>query len=86
MAATAEQLRIAATIDARMRQLLGARCGDATILGEMYDHMAGFKQLMDSSQHGEMDELCHRFPSFYRYAKILESVAAAIQSGALPKK
>jgi hypothetical protein len=30
-----------------------------------------------------MDELCRRFPWFYRYAKILESVAAGIQSGSL---
>ena len=84
MAATAEQLRIAASIDAKML-LLGARCDDATILAEMYDHMAGFKQLLDNLQHGEMDELCHRFPAFYRYAKILESIAAAIKSGAMPK-
>ena len=82
MAATAEQLRIAATIDAKMQQLLAARCDDAANMGEMFDHMAGFKQLMDGSRHGEMDELCQRFPSFYRYAKLLESVAAAMQSGA----
>ena len=41
MAATAEQLRIAATIDAKMTQLLGAGCDDATIMGEMHDHMQG---------------------------------------------
>jgi hypothetical protein len=38
---------------------------------------------MDTSQRGDMDELCRRFPSFYRYAKILESVAAGIQSGSI---
>jgi hypothetical protein len=82
MAATAEQIRIAATIDAKMQGLLGAGYNDAIILGEMFDHMPGFKLLLDSGQP-VLDELCDQFPSFYRFAKILENVAAAIQSGAL---
>ena len=84
MAATAEQLRIAATIDAKMQRLLAAGGDDATIMAEMYDHMPQFKRILDGSQHGEMDELCASFPSFYSYAKILETVAAAIQSGRRP--
>jgi hypothetical protein len=30
-----------------------------------------------------MDALCARFPWFYRYAKILENLAARIKSGAI---
>jgi hypothetical protein len=30
-----------------------------------------------------MDELCRRFAGFFHYAKILEMVAAGIQSGAI---
>ncbi len=30
-----------------------------------------------------MDELCQRYPGFYRYAKVLENIAGAIQSGAI---
>ena len=35
-------------------------------------------------QRGEIDlnELCDRFPSFYRYSKILENFADAMQAGA----
>ncbi|MGO9774577.1 MAG: arylsulfatase regulator [Roseiarcus sp.] len=85
MTPTAEQLRIAATIDAKAQQLLGAGCIDAIILGEMFDYMPAFKQLLDSVGQNQsvLDELCERFPSFNRYAKILENVAGAIQSGAL---
>ena len=80
---TAEQMQIASMIDTKVQALSGAGYDDATILGEMLDYMPGFKRLMDTSQRGDMDELCRRFPSFYRYAKILESVAAGIQSGSI---
>lgn len=85
MTPTAEQLRIAARIDAKAQQLLGAGCNDAIILREMFGYMPQFKQLIDSvgqNQH-VLEELCEQFPSFNRYAKILENLAGAIQSGAL---
>lgn len=49
----------------------------------MLDYMPGFKRLMDTSQQGEMDELCRRFPWFYRYATILESLAKGIAFGSI---
>jgi hypothetical protein len=84
MTPTAEQLRIVATIDAKAQQLLGKGCDDAAIFGEMVDYMPQFKRLIDSTANNQraLDELCDRFPSFYRYAKILENMAKAIQSGA----
>lgn len=84
MTPTAEQIRIAATIDAKAQKLLGKGCDDATILGEMADYMPQFKQLIDSvgQNHHVLDELCQHFPSFNRYGKILENMARAIQSGA----
>jgi len=30
-----------------------------------------------------MDELCSRHSGFYRYAKVLETIAGAIQSGTI---
>jgi hypothetical protein len=47
----------------------------------MADSMPDFQRLMDTSKHGEMDGLCRRFPSFYRYAQILETIATRIQAG-----
>jgi hypothetical protein len=79
---SAEQLQIASLIDAKVQRLVREGHDDLTILGEMLDYMPEFKLLLDSG-HGTMDELCRRFAGFYRYAKILETVAAGIQSGAI---
>jgi len=79
---TGEQLQIASMIDAKMQKLVCDGNDDLTILGEMF-YMPGFKRLMDISEPDTMDELCRRFTGFFRYAKILEMVAAGIQSGAI---
>ena len=76
-----EQLNIASQIDDRMRELERVHSNDTTILAEMLDLMPGFKQLMDTTGQRGMDELCARFQGFYRYAKILENLAADIHSG-----
>jgi hypothetical protein len=48
----------------------------------MFDCMPFFKMLLDSGQD-TMDELCQCFAGFYHYAKILETLADGIQSGAI---
>jgi hypothetical protein len=75
---TAEQLQIASMIDAKMQELVCDGNDDITILAEMF-----FKRLMDTSESDTMHELCRRFAGFFHYAKILEMVAAGIQSGAI---
>ena len=79
---TGEQLQIASMIDAKMQKLVCDGNDHLTILGEMFDYMPGFKRLMDISEPDTMDELC-RFAGFFHYAKILEMVAAGIQSGTI---
>jgi streptomycin 6-kinase len=84
MPLTAEQLRIASQIDARMQKLVRAGKDDVTtILAEMADHMPQFKRLMDTAQPGDMDELARKFTGFFHYATILKAIAAAIHSGAI---
>ena len=83
MALTAEQLRIAAEIDAAMQKLARAGQDDVTIFAGMASHMVDFKRLMDTAGQDGMNELGRRFAGFLRYAKILEMIAAGIQSGAL---
>src|SRR5271169_1092622 len=78
MEATAEQIRIAEAIEVKMRQLLGAGCNDVEIMAAMFDHMPDFKRLLDSRVCNELSE---RFPSFHRYAKILENLASAMRDG-----
>lgn len=80
---TSKQLRIASKIDAAMQALARTGKDDMAVFAEMAEHMADFKWLMDTAKPGVMDELCRRFTGFFQYAKILETVAAGIQSGAI---
>jgi hypothetical protein len=81
MSLSAEQLHIASQIDARVRELEQAGNHQVTIFAEMSPLMPGFKELLDTAGRRGLNELCGRFDGFYRYAKILESIAASIQSG-----
>jgi hypothetical protein len=83
MIVEAQQLQMAALIDAKMQRILREGHDEVSILGEMFDYMPGFKRLMDISEPDTMDELCRRFSGFFHYAKILEMVAAGIRSGAI---
>jgi hypothetical protein len=80
---TAKQVRIAARIDSTMQPLLCDGTDDIAILTSTSDHMTDFKELIDTARPGVMDDLCRRYPGFYRYAKVLENIAGAIQSGAI---
>ena len=84
MALTAEQRWSAAKIDTRMQKLIRAGKDDMTIVAAMADHMLNAKRLLGTIQLADLDELTRKFPGFYRYAKILESLAAGIRSGAIP--
>jgi hypothetical protein len=77
---SAEQLDIAARIDAKVRRLIAEGADDIATFAEMSDDMPAFKRLLDSG-HPTMDALCLRFGGFYRYAKMLEMIAAGIASG-----
>lgn len=77
-----EQFQMGALIDAKMQRLLREGHDEVSIIGEMFDCMPFFKMLLDSGQD-TMDELCRRFAGFCHYAKILETLAAGIQSGAI---
>jgi hypothetical protein len=84
MALTADQSWIAAKIDTRMQKLIRAGKDHRTIMAAMADHMPAFHQLLSTAQPGDIDQLSRKFPGFCRYAKILESLATGIQSGAIP--
>ena len=83
MALTTSQVWTANKIDSRMQKLLRAGKDDMAIMVAMSDHMLGFKELVDTTQPEDLNELTRRFSGFYRYAKILEAVAGGIRSGAI---
>lgn len=76
---TAKQIRTAARLDGAMQPLLCDGKDDIAILTGMSDHMADFKDLIDTAKPCVMDELCQRYPGFYQYAKVLENIAGAIK-------
>src|SRR5271165_4162410 len=76
MALTADQRWIAAKIDTRMQKLIRGGKDHMAIMVAMADHMPAFHQLLSTAQPGDIDQLTRKFPGFYRYAKILESLAA----------
>ena len=79
MTITPEQVRLAERIDAKVNRLAGS--DDIALFMAMADDMPEFKGLMDAAGQTGMDELCRRFDGFYRYAKVLEAIAAGIESG-----
>jgi hypothetical protein len=79
MRLTPEQVRLAERIDARVKRLVGR--DDIALFMAMADDMPEFKRLMDAAGQDGMDELCRRLDGFYRYAKVLETIASGIESG-----
>jgi hypothetical protein len=84
MALTEQQTRLAATIDRHVNQVIAGGGGDEALLVSMYDYMDRFKQLLETCSREEMDLLCERYDGFYRFAKLLESLAQGIADGTIP--
>ncbi len=83
MALTASQVWAASKIDAKAQKLFRAGKDDMAVMVAMIDHMPRFKELVDTMAPDDLNELTRRFSGFHRYAKILETVAGGIQSGAI---
>ena len=81
MPLTAQHWDIAARIDARINQLTALGLIEVEILAEMQDCLSDFHQLMMTTSHAEMDALCEKYAGFFRFAKILETLASGIASG-----
>lgn len=76
-----EQINLAKEIDKKIRKLEKKNCNEVDILVKMYDYMPKFKKIMDTTSKEGMDQLCAQFKGFYRYAKILDTLAEKIASG-----
>ena len=84
MPLTEKQIRLAETIDEYVEQLIRDGGVDEELLMTMQPYMATFKQLLDTSTQGEMNELCGRYDGFYRFAHLLERLAEGIARGIIP--
>lgn len=85
MSLTEQQPQLASFLNTHVQRITAnEEVDDLTLLVSMSDYLDSFKQLMDSSTAEEMDLLCERYPSFYRFGKVLEQLAEGIASGRIP--
>ncbi|WP_289245279.1 arylsulfatase regulator [uncultured Methylophaga sp.] len=80
---TAEQRQLVLLIDNHVGRFPETPLGDEQLLVTVYDYMEAFKMLMDSTTTVQIDYLSQHFPGFYRYAKLLESLAQGIADGVI---
>lgn len=79
----AEQLHLAQQIDAHVRQYPDTAIGNEQLLATTYEYMNAFKRVMDSTTSVQMDYLSQQYPGFYRFGKLLESLAQGISDGVI---
>jgi hypothetical protein len=84
MPLTAQQTRLAETIDTHVRQVFAHGGGDEALLLSMADYMPTFKQLLDTCTGAERDLLCAWYDGFSRFAQLLERLAEGIADGSIP--
>ena len=53
------------------------------LLLSLADHLGTFKQLLETCTSAELNALCDRYEGLYRFAKLLEMLAA-IADGSIP--
>jgi hypothetical protein len=78
---TSELREIAARIDAQILYLEAAGLDETEIVAAMVDHMSDFHHLMKSLNNRAINFLGQEFTGFYRYAKIVETIASGIATG-----
>jgi hypothetical protein len=81
MPLTTQHWDMAARIDVRMRLLAAQSLIEVEILSEMEEYLPDFHQLIMTATSTEMDALCEKYAGFFRFAKILETLASGIASG-----
>ncbi|MCG8313780.1 MAG: arylsulfatase regulator [Pseudomonadales bacterium] len=83
MALTEQQKYLAGKIDKHVYKIPSRGGGDEAILLSAAKHMDTFKRLMDNSTEAKMQELCESYEGFYRFARLMESLAQGISDGSI---
>ncbi len=83
MPLTNQQIQLALSIDSFVHATERRSGGDEELLARAFDYMPIFKQLLDTTTHEQMDQLCTTYSGFYRFAKLLEQLAQGIQDGTI---
>jgi len=75
---------LAKMLDDFVKTIEMAGGGDIELLAAGFpEQTTTFKELLDTTTHEQMDALCELYPGFYRFAKLVESIAQGIQDGTL---
>ncbi len=83
MEPTRKQVQLAQTIDRFVNAIEQAGGGDTELMQKSFMHLATFKALMDTSSQDQLDTLCETYPGFYRFAKLIETIAQGIRDGTI---
>ena len=76
--------QLAYAIDAFVKTIEREGGGDTELLAASFpEQTTTFKEIMDTTTHEQMDALCKKYPGFYRFAKLLETIAQGIQDGTI---
>lgn len=81
---TQRHKQLAQAIDDFVKTIEQQGGGDIELLAAGFpEQTTTFKELLDTTTHEQMEALCELYRGFYRYAKLLESLAQGIQDGTL---
>ena len=84
MKPTQKHKQLAKGIDDFVKTIEQQGGSDTELLAASFpEQTTRFKKLMDSTTHEQMDALCELYPGFYRFAKLLETLAQGIQDGTI---
>ncbi len=79
----AEQIQLANMIDAHAKKYPDTAAGTEQLLAHSYDYLDAVQRVIDSTTSVQLDYLCQQYPGVYRLAKLLESLAQGISTGAI---
>ena len=84
MQLTNKQKQLAQGIDAFVKTIEQQGGSETELLAASFpEQTTTFKELLDTTTTEQMDALCELYPGFYRFAKLVESIAQGIQDGTL---
>ncbi len=83
MSPTKKQVQLAQTIDRWVKTIEQNGGGDHELLSRGFEQTATFKALMDMSSQDQLNALCEAYPGFYRFAKLIESIAQGLHDGTI---
>ncbi len=83
MSLTDKQIQLITHIDQRVKQITSKGGDERTIFGSLATIMGDLKKILDSTPKDELTSYCEKYTGFYRFMKMLETLAAGIASGRL---